>query len=249
VDQTLTFLPGAPRSQQILVRVNDQADRLEGEEQFTVRLTAATGADLANAIAVVTLQDNFVATGPTPLLLVNNTTGESGTAPLSDYTGPLSSLSSEFVYLGSDDLVLVAHAPNVFLRTGSGNDALAARAGQNVLDAGGGSNFLSGGIGWDTFFVDARAGAEAVWSTIEAFGPGDSVTLWGLDETFAMVWRDSDGAPGHTGLTLHATADGTPVSLTLAGYGEADRTNGRLAMLFGNDPVSGNDYMFIHANT
>jgi Ca2+-binding RTX toxin-like protein len=250
VDQTLTFLPGGALSQQILVQVNDQADLLEGEEQFTVRLTGATGAELGNAIALVTLQDNYVATGPTPLLMVNTTTGESGTAPLSAYTGPLSYLSSEFVYLGTDDLVLVAHAPNVFLRTGAGNDALAARAGQNVLDAGGGSNFLTGGTGWDTFFVDARAGAEAVWSTVEAFGPGDSVTLWGLDASFAMAWRDSDGAPGHTGLTLHAQAtDGAPVSLTLAGYGEADRTNGRLAMLFGNDPASGSDYMFIHATT
>ena len=52
-------------------------------------------------------------------------------------------------------LALVAGTPTWFLRTGSGNDAIAASTGQNVIDGGTGSNVLSG-QGNDTFFLDAR---------------------------------------------------------------------------------------------
>jgi hypothetical protein len=37
--------------------------------------------------------------------------------------------------------------------------------------------------------------------------------------------------------------------LTLAGYSQADMTNGRLSVAFGVDPASGSPYMSIHGNS
>jgi hypothetical protein len=51
-------------------------------------------------------------------------------------------------------------------------------------------------------------------------------------------------------LTLHATASGKPTaSLTLAGFTQADMTNGRLSVSFGTDPASGSAYMYVHENS
>lgn len=245
----LTFLPGGPTVQQILVLVNDQADVLEGEEYFTVRLSGASGAVLGDAVAMVKLRDDFAATGPAPILMLNTTTGESSLPALLAYDGPVTSLSGMFHYLGTDNVVLVAKAPNVFLRSGEGNDALSVAAGQNVLDAGAGSNFLVGGVGADTFYVDGRAQAGSVWSTVTNLGTGDAVTLWGVSPTFGLHWAEQEGAPGYEGLTLHATAPDHPgASLTLSGFVTADLENGRLGVLFGRDPGTGNDYAHIYTS-
>ncbi len=37
------------------------------------------------------------------------------------------------------------------------------------------------------------------------------------------------------------------MSVTLAGYTSADLSNGRLATIFGQDPNSGSDYLYIAA--
>jgi hypothetical protein len=66
---------------------------------------------------------------------------------------------------------------------------------------------------------------------------------------FKRSWLDGQGAPGATGLTLVTTAVGRPlVGLTLAGYTQADLTNGRLSVAFGTDAGSGSGFMNIHAN-
>ncbi len=111
----------------------------------------------------------------------------------------------------------------LFLRGGSGSDALAVGGGRNVLDGGKGSNFLSGGTGLgseDTFFVDGR-GTAAVWNTVANFHAGDTATLWGyLPGVTTLNWAEGQGAPGYTGATLHADIYGNGssiASLTLAG--------------------------------
>ena len=86
--------------------------------------------------------------------------------------------------------------PNVFIRSGGGDDAIQATAGTNVLDGGAGSNFLVGGAGadggTDTFFTDARitgARGDAVWNTLVNFGAGDAATLWGFQPgVSAWAW-------------------------------------------------------------
>ena len=80
-------------------------------------------------------------------------------------------------------------------------------------------------------------------------GAGDAVTGWGVSQASAsFAWVEGAGAPGFTGLTVHVTPTGGPVaSLTLAGLVDADRTNGRLAVLFGTDGGSGSDYMYVFA--
>ena len=246
---TLTFLPGGPLVQSLAVWINDQADRLEGDEHLRVVLSAPSGAEIAGGTALVTLRDDFAPTDGPPLAMVNTTTGARSTPALVAYDGPVSSLSGSFAYLGDDSVVLAAQAPNLFLRSGGGDDALAARAGQNVLDAGAGSNFLTGGVGADVFFLDARAATAPVWSTVTNLGGGDAVTLWGIGAGFDLAWAADEGAEGWRGLTLHATAAGHPGALlTLTGFSPRDLDDGRLGLAFGHDAASGSDYLHLYGS-
>lgn len=169
------------------------------------------------------------------------------------YSGPVSGLQGEIIMITPDNLNVTASVPNVFIRTGSGDDGInvSMMNGNNVLDGGGGSNFLTGGSGSDTFFVDDRGATADIWSTAVNFHAGDGATIWGVTpQDCALTWADGQGAAGFTGLTLHATTVGKPtVSLTLAGYSRADMANGRLSVSFGIDPASGSAYMNVHGNS
>jgi Ca2+-binding RTX toxin-like protein len=177
------------------------------------------------------------------------TTGASSAQPGTPYSGPVAGLTNEFINVTTDNLNVTALTPNVFIHSGSGQDAIAALGGTNVMDGGTGSNFLTGGTGTDTFFVDDRGPAADIWSTCNNFHAGDAATIWGITPSdFALSWVDGQGAAGFTGLTLHATAAGKPTaSLTLVGYDSADLTNGRLAISFGSTQAS--SYMYVHATS
>jgi serralysin len=186
-----------------------------------------------------------------PLGLVNLATKSSETPGFEPYSGPLTYLSGQFIFLGSDGISLSAAAPNVFLRSGSGDDALQVAAGQTVVDAGTGSNFLAGGVGADTFFLDARDPGAPIWSSILNLTAGDGVTIWGVSEvTHTLVWSENKGAVGFEGLTLAASGAGRKdVLLTLTGLSEADRTGpgARFTLTSGFEPVSKSDYLYLFA--
>ena len=192
----------------------------------------------------------------TNFLVVNGATAIASSAQGEAYTGPFAGLQHQFINVTPDNLAIAAASPNAFIVTGAGNDAIdvSGAGGNNVLDGGAGSNFLVGGAGNDTFFLDARNPAAPIWSTVANFHGGDAATLWGMTPgNFALQWHDGQGAAGHEGLTLAATAPGRPnVNLTLAGYTTADLGNGRLSMVFGASPDlpgnPGNPYLYIHAN-
>jgi len=184
-------------------------------------------------------------------LLTDTTTGVSSTAAGETYTGPVNGLQNQYIYLGTDNLNITAAAPNAFIRGGPGADAINVSkvGGANVLDGSTGSNYLVGGTGNDTFFVDDRAAAADIWSTVVNFHKGDAATIFGVTSSaFAFDWEDSQGAAGAMGLTLHATAPGKPVaSITLAGYTKADLGNGRLGISFSSDTTGMNSYMYIQS--
>ena len=159
------------------------------------------------------------------------------------YSGPVAGLQWEFIDDASDNLSVTANVPNVFIHTGSGEDAIdVSRAnGNNVLDGSTGSNFLVGGSGDDTFFVDDRSPSGDIWSTVANFHAGDAATIFGIAQSgFDTSWVDGQGATGYTGLTLHVTASGDPTaSLTLAGFSTADLSNGQISTFLGNrDPMA-----------
>ena len=178
------------------------------------------------------------------------TAGTTWQQVMTPYGGPVAGLTNELIDVTTHNLTISTKQANVFLHSGSGNDALQVFNGQNVLDGGTGSNFLSGGAGNDTFFLDDRAAPGDIWSTLVNFHAGDSATIWGVTpRDFGLSWLDNQGAAGFTGLTLSATEAGKPsASLTLAGYSSADLANGRLSVGFGTDPASGSAYLSIHAN-
>ena len=164
------------------------------------------------------------------------------------YTGPVLGLTDEFVFPTSENINIATNLPNLFIRTGSGDDAIVVSSGRNVIDAFTGSNFLTGGSGQDTFFLDARGGGST-WDTIVDFGIGDEMTLWGyvagvsVDGLDKNSWYASDGVDPYKGMTVHAKLDGTNfgASVTFAGLTLADRD--KLAVTTGN--VGGNDYLYI----
>jgi Ca2+-binding RTX toxin-like protein len=190
---------------------------------------------------------------PSPNFLVLDTTTNTrlpanGTA----YSGPVAGLQSEYIYTGSDNLNVTATVPNVFIHTGSGEDAIdvSHANGNNVLDGSTGSNFLVGGTGDDTFFVDDRSPSADIWSTVANFHAGDAATIFGITQSgFNTSWVDGQGATGYTGLTLHVTGSGHPTaSLTLAGFSTADLSNGRISTSWGTE-ADGTPYLYVHANT
>jgi Ca2+-binding RTX toxin-like protein len=158
------------------------------------------------------------------------------------YDGPVSYLDNQFIYLGNDNLNIVAATPNVFLRGGNGDDALVALAGNNVLDGGMGSNFLTAGTGHDVFFSEAGGGADT-WSTIAGFKPGDELTIWDITPNVrGVVWQDNMGAAGYKGATETVLDEqGHASSVTLAGWSAASAR--ALSVDFGTS--GGHTYMHI----
>ncbi|HEY0206052.1 MAG TPA: hypothetical protein VGC15_18085, partial [Acetobacteraceae bacterium] len=151
-------------------------------------------------------------------------TGQEAQSSGDAYAGPVALLQRQFIWSGTNGIVVSASTSNVFLHGGAGDDALAVQDGTNVLDGGGGSNFLVGGTGagggTDTFFVDGRGGGA--WSTIVNFHQGDSLTLWGFQPgTSTLAWTASDGTAGYTGATIHSelagAGTGVNASATFAG--------------------------------
>ncbi len=158
---------------------------------------------------------------------VDTTTNQRGTIIMdpASISGP-SYLKNQYIYAGSDNMVFSTQTPDVFIHSGSGNDAIQVASGRNVLDGGLGSNFLTGGTGQDTFFTDART-PGVVWNTIRNFHAGDAATLWGFAKGVSAYHWDTAlaGAAGSQGATLRAniaggagrTGSGIDASITFTG--------------------------------
>lgn len=186
------------------------------------------------------------------LAFADTTTGKSGAVALDGPgAGSPSYIQSQYVYSATHGMDLNSQIPNVFLHSGSGDDALQVTSGQNVLDGGLGSNFLTGGSGTDTFFTDAR-NPGVVWNTVCNFHRGDAATLWGFDTGVSSFHWDSSiaGAAGAQGATLRAdivggtgrTGNGVDASITFAGM-SLQQAQG-LQITTGTQP--GGSYMYLY---
>jgi hypothetical protein len=221
----------------------------------TLELSVSDSNDGQTGTDNTTTVTETASSSPSPptsdLSVFDTTTGQPDAATAQPYTGPVAGLQEQYINITTDSLNIGVTTPNWFIHSGSGTDAIAVSSGTNVLDGGTGSNFLTGGSGTDTFFVDDRGPAADIWSTVVGFHAGDSATIWGVTpQDFNLAFADGQGAAGFTGLTVHATASGQPTaSLTLAGFSQADMSDGRLSVTFGTDPASGSAFMFIHANS
>jgi hypothetical protein len=123
------------------------------------------------------------------------------------YTGPL---DLAYVYPGtSGDDLMSGTSLNDFFNLGDGNDAASMAGGNDIVDGGGGNNFLGGGAGIDQFFLDGRF-ATPVWSCIEDWEIGESLTLWGWQPgTSVGAWGENAGLAGYLGATFFADIDGS----------------------------------------
>jgi serralysin len=206
----------------------------------------ASGTSSMTVVSSTTVSGNNEDVVNASVTVTDTTTGVSTDQSIRAYSGPVSYLSGEFISIGPDTVNLSTTQANVFLKGGSGDDALQVSSGQNVLDGSTGSNFLVGGSGTDTFFVDGRGGG-VTWSTIVNFHRGDSATLWGWNPgTSTMTWSENEGTPGFQGATLHASLTGNghiDDSLTFSGFTVAQAKGFHIT----TGSVDGNSYLHISA--
>lgn len=162
-------------------------------------------------------------------LFTNVSLGTAAAGTGEAYAGPVDYLQHQFIWASADWAAISATVPNVFLKGGTGDDALQVSGGNNVLDGGSGSNFLTGTAGLDgghdTFFVDSRGGAET-WSTLVNFHQGDTATIFGFHTGLStMPLTALDGAAGYQGVTVHSEINGPGTgiqsSITFAGIDQA----------------------------
>ena len=174
--------------------------------------------------------------------ITDQTTGQQNFISGDSYSGPVQGLSQQLSLVTPDNLNITATVPNVFIRTGSGNDAIdvSKANGNNVLDGAGGSSFLTGGTGHDTFFLDDRNLASDAYSTVVNFHGGDNITVFGVDATsFKLTTQDNQGAANAKGLALTFTSAGKPnATVVIAGFSSADLANGRLTTSYGANPAT-----------
>ena len=221
------------------------------EGNFTIHNTELpTGSNDFTMTVGAPSTDNFAIT--------DTTSSQSYAANGTLYKGQVPGLQDQIIMATPDNINVAALKPNVFIHTGSGNDAIdvSEAGGSNVLDGSTGSNFLVGGVnpieGDDTFYIDDRNPSADIWSTIKNFHSGDNATIWGITPAdFNIVTLDGQGAVGNTGLTWQITAAGKPnANITLAEYTSADLADGKLTVSFGTSPdtpgLPGSPYMLIH---
>ncbi len=188
--------------------------------------------------------------------MTDEATGKSYNSDGELYTGPVNGLANEIIIVTSDNLNVTAEIPNVFIKTGSGEDAIDVSRidGNNVIDGSTGSNFLTGGTGEDTFYLDDRNATQSIWSTLVNFHSGDNATIWGITQAgFTLSWVNNEGAATAKGLTGTLNGAGTSTAkVTLAGLTTADLTNGTLSISYGKTAdlpgLPGSNYMLIHMN-
>jgi V8-like Glu-specific endopeptidase len=220
-----------------------------GSTGYAAQITTAAYDQIAAWVA----QDDAASTGgdtAAPIAVEDTTTNMAVAATNVPYSGPVAGLQNEYINVTPDNLNIAVSTPDWFVHSGGGDDAIAVSSGTNVLDGGTGSNFLTGGSGTDTFFVDDRDPGAAIWSSVVNFHAGDAATIWGVTQSAdSFSWVNNQGAAGYTGLTLHATAAGSPTaSLTLVGFTTSDMTSGHLTIDYGTDASSGSPYLYIQDN-
>jgi len=264
-----TFLPDATLQNSVgtmLSSADTTASTVPGSLINTLQSQASTATTTSSTLTISAATNNSIPTlsnaGPLSGLsaglnftVTDTSTNQTVLSGGESYSGPVAGLTNDIIVLSSDNLNLTSNIANVFMKSGSGTDALnvSSSNGNNVLDGSTGSNFMVGGTGNDTFFVDDRGPTSDIWSTVVNFHRGDAATIFGVTpQTFAFSWVDGQGAVGYTGLTLHATATGVPTaSVTLPGFTTGDLSNGKLGISFGttaaSNGVAGSTYMYVHA--
>ena len=214
------------------------------------------GHDSLKNIEALQFKDKTITTGNMPWIGLTDTTASSSSEVAMDdpAANSPSYLHAQYIYAGSHSQAMSTSIANVFIHSGSGDDAIQVSSGQNVLDGGLGSNFLTGGSGTDTFFTDAR-NPGVVWNTIRNFHAGDAATLWGFDTKVSSYRWDSSlsGAVGSEGATLRAdivggsgrTGNGIDASITFAGM-SLQQAKG-LQITTGTQPAG--NYLYLYSPT
>lgn len=244
---TITFAPGETEK---TVSVTVLADALaEADETMSLVLSNPQGGILdAETMATGTIHDSPVPP-PEPeephVFVIRD--GALSFQPALPIAGPATGLSYLVVTTDGDEVILGTPLGD-FINGRGGNDAIDGKEGGDVLDGGAGSNILTGGAGLDMFFIDARPAGISHWTIITDLAPGERAVIWLNDRLdFPVEWADGWGPATLEGLTLVTQGTDLPVAVTLTGYTNMDRHEGRLITAFGHDAAAGSDYLYVAA--
>ena len=158
-------------------------------------------------------------------ILTSTATGTSTYAQTETYAGPLSNITSQFLYDGDTTLAIAAQQSGMLISSQAPQTAVQLKSGTNFVDIAQGSGFVVSGTGTDSFRAHADP-LQITWDTIANFHTGDTVILTGFTPGVSLQsWDASAGAAGYMGATLRVDADGngtTDASITFAGKSLTD---------------------------
>ena len=176
-------------------------------------------------------------------ILTSTATGTSTYAQTETYAGPLSNITSQFLYDGDTTLAIAAQQSGMLISSQAPQTAVQLKNGTNFVDIAQGSGFVVSGTGTDSFRAHADP-LQITWDTIANFHTGDTVILTGFTPGVSLQsWDASAGAAGYVGATLRVDADGngtTDASITFAGKSLTDTR--------GYTTQYGSNYIAISAN-
>jgi Ca2+-binding RTX toxin-like protein len=209
----------------------NQAESRIGMRDGVVIVSGPDGMDMLDGVELLQFGtaapvaiDTLLGLGVTEELALLFSAGEPNYVLPTIYTGPVAGVQTQLLG-GAGGEVAFGTSKNDFINMLGGDDAIDAGPGDDVVDGGTGSNFLTGGAGRDDFFLDGRGGGNT-WSTITDWQTGERLSVFGWKPGVSQVlWLDSDGTPGFTGVTMHADLDGNGLidtSVTWSGKARAD---------------------------
>jgi hypothetical protein len=100
--------------------------------------------------------------------------------------GEASYLSGAYFYEGSDNVVVAAQNPSVWIVGGPGNDILVAQSGnagrQHRLQHPGGRHRRR-------HLLPRPRGTAVTWDSVQNFNPGDLLVIWGWNSATTWYWQ------------------------------------------------------------
>ena len=234
-----TTVPGQPVSQVLTLTPTLAAPSPNSVNFFAATVQQAIASDIAANTA-----GNTSLPPPNNFAFTDLTVNVSSVTPGDVFKGSTPGITSQFLDLTPDNVLIQATGPNTFMKSDNGNDLLIAASGRNILSAGSGADTMLSGPGQDTFLSDASKASAS--SNILNFGVGDDAALLGVNLTdFKFSIKDTIG-----GLEIDATAT-NPGSLiagqmTLQGVAVAD-IGTKLTLGLGST-ADGKSFLFVHHN-
>lgn len=260
ISGTLTFAPGQLTQTINIPLTSDLSPELS--ETFTVRLSNASRAQLANSIGTVTISDDDID------LSANTLLGGVGNDTITGGDG------NDIINGNENNDTIDGRTGDDSIAGGTGNDSLVGGDGDDTIDGQAGNDTLAGGNDSDTYvWAGTSAGNDVLADNVgfqtlivqgdaagEAFTVGQTTSVLRVSETSGATTATLtanntitnviiNASTGDDNITIQSTNNVRPLVLTINGEDGNDTVNGTGAVLgsvllringgIGNDTLTG----------